>query len=110
MLGSNRARTFEREKKGRGLPQSFFSKSDRTLSGRRGRQGLACGLGHSAGLKAPRAFIQDRGAASLPRPTGETVGNGGTAGLYLFFASKKTAAEPPLPLFSHFPPFFFIHL
>ena len=31
--------------------------------------GLACGLGHSAGLKAPRAFIQDRGAASLPRPT-----------------------------------------
>ena len=30
---------------------------------------LACGLGHSAGLKAPRAFIQDRGAASLPRPT-----------------------------------------
>ena len=32
--------------------------------------GLACGLGHSAGLKAPRAFIQDRGAASLPLPYG----------------------------------------
>ena len=29
MLGSNRARAFEREKKGRGLPQSFFLKSDR---------------------------------------------------------------------------------
>jgi hypothetical protein len=28
MLGSNRARAFEREKKGRGLPQSFFSKRD----------------------------------------------------------------------------------
>ena len=32
MLRSNRARAFEREKKGRGLPQSFFSKSDRNSS------------------------------------------------------------------------------
>ena len=55
-------------REGRPLP---YGARERIATGRgRREQGLACGLGHSAGLKAPRAFIQDRGAASLPLPYG----------------------------------------
>ena len=50
MLGSNRARAFEREKKGRGLPQSFFSKSDLVLSFPLRRRRKAKGQSHGSAL------------------------------------------------------------